>query len=130
MIKEIIAIHKNHILSANAKTFNHHVVTQKKNAIKMETRLKFAGIKIEHPCELIVGVCNLTGGKFDPPNTYPTIKAMVDEIVNCGCLPDDNSKVIEAMTFHRLPRRQDCQKGYYYFSLCFIPTRELKRKET
>ena len=42
-----------------------------------------------------------TARRFDPPNAYPTIKALVDGMTDAGVWTDDNSDVIEAMTFRR-----------------------------
>ena len=42
-----------------------------------------------------------TARRFDPPNAYPTIKALVDGMTDAGVWTDDNSEVIGAMTFRR-----------------------------
>ena len=42
-----------------------------------------------------------TARRFDPPNAYPTIKALIDGMTDAGIWQDDNSEVIGAMTFRR-----------------------------
>lgn len=37
----------------------------------------------------------------DVPNLWPTVKALIDGIVDAGILPDDNDDVVTALTFRR-----------------------------
>lgn len=123
----IVPIHKKKVLSANASTFNYHVVTGKKTYIKECTRdycetagwLK-NGFKLPEPCKVKVGIANLSKGRFDCVNTYNTVKPIIDTIVSLGLLTDDDSKVIEEISFVRMDREKEWDKDYYYFKLEFI----------
>lgn len=42
-----------------------------------------------------------TKRRLDPPNFYPTVKALVDGLTDAGIWTDDNSEVIKFMTFKR-----------------------------
>lgn len=51
------------------------------------------------PCGLIITVFSPTKRRMDPPNLYPTIKALVDGLTDAGVWTDDNHEVIKYMTF-------------------------------
>ncbi|MGQ7424298.1 hypothetical protein ACTGVR_07365 [Streptococcus suis] len=40
-----------------------------------------------------------TERRMDPPNFYPTVKALVDGMTDAGIWTDDNHEVIKYMTF-------------------------------
>ena len=42
-----------------------------------------------------------TARRFDPPNAYPTVKALIDGLTDAGIWQDDNSDVIKVMSFQR-----------------------------
>jgi len=50
-------------------------------------------------CEVIVTVYSPTRRRLDPPNCYPTVKALIDGMTDAGVWTDDNHEVIKAMTF-------------------------------
>lgn len=53
-----------------------------------------------------------TARKADPPNAWPTVKALTDgALVDAGTVPDDNSEHVVAWSFHREARKSD--KGTY-----------------
>ena len=53
-----------------------------------------------------------TARKADPPNAWPTVKALTDgALVDAGIVPDDNSEHVTGWTFHREARKAD--KGTY-----------------
>lgn len=52
-----------------------------------------------------------TKSKLDPPNLYPTVKAIVDGMTDAGIWIDDNHKVIKSMTFRY--GGLSGEKGYY-----------------
>ena len=60
---------------------------------------KRASFSPSNPCEVIITVYSPTKSKLDPPNLYPTIKAIIDGMTDAGIWTDDNHKVIKAMTF-------------------------------
>ena len=53
------------------------------------------------PCGLVVTIYAPTKRRLDPPNFYPTVKALVDGLTDAGIWTDDNSEVIKFMTFKR-----------------------------
>lgn len=55
------------------------------------------------------------GGRADPANAYPTVKALVDGLTDFGVLTDDDSKHLPAMTFKRAPGR--CLRGWHVITL-------------
>ena len=44
-----------------------------------------------------------TGGRADPANAYPTIKALIDGLVDAGLLPDDDASRLEGPDMRREP---------------------------
>lgn len=58
-------------------------------------------IQKKRPCGLVVTIYAPTKRRLDPPNFYPTIKALVDGLTDAGIWTDDNSEVIKFMTFKR-----------------------------
>lgn len=69
----------------------------------------------ERPCNLIVTVYKPTNRRLDPPNLYPTIKAIIDGMTDAGIWVDDNYKVIRSMSFSY--GGLSGKKGYYRFVL-------------
>lgn len=59
-----------------------------------------------------------TSGRADPANVYPTVKALVDGLVDFGVLTDDDSKHLPEMTFKRAPGR--CLRGWHVITLTLV----------
>ncbi|RRN50482.1 hypothetical protein EI220_06625 [Streptococcus suis] len=53
----------------------------------------------KHPCGLLVTIYAPTKRRMDPPNFYPTVKALIDGMTDAGIWTDDNHEVIKFMTF-------------------------------
>ncbi|HEM4634275.1 TPA: hypothetical protein U1005_000779 [Streptococcus suis] len=53
----------------------------------------------KRPCGLVVTIYAPTKRRMDPPNFYPTIKALVDGMTDAGLWTDDSHEVIKFMTF-------------------------------
>lgn len=51
------------------------------------------------PCGLVVTIYAPTKRRMDPPNFYPTVKALVDGMTDAGIWTDDSHEVIKFMTF-------------------------------
>ena len=51
------------------------------------------------PCHVIITVCPPSRRRMDPPNLYPTVKALIDGLTDAGLWSDDNGHIIQAMTF-------------------------------
>ena len=74
---------------------------------------------------VIVSVQYANGGRADPANAYPTVKALVDGLTDFGVLTDDDSKHLPEMTFKRAPGK--CPKGWHVITLTLVE--EDKTKE-
>ena len=59
------------------------------------------GLEIDPPYHVTCTIELDTARRFDPPNAYPTIKALIDGMTDAGIWQDDNSDIITAMTFRR-----------------------------
>ncbi|HEM6309469.1 TPA: hypothetical protein U2C79_001041 [Streptococcus suis] len=53
----------------------------------------------KRPCGLVVTIYAPTKRRMDPPNFYPTVKALVDGMTDAGIWTDDSHEVIKYMTF-------------------------------
>lgn len=53
----------------------------------------------KRPCGLVVTIYAPSKRRMDPPNFYPTVKALVDGLTDAGIWTDDNHEVIRYMTF-------------------------------
>lgn len=53
----------------------------------------------KRPCGLMVAIYAPTKRRMDPPNFYPTVKALVDGMTDAGIWTDDSHEVIKFMTF-------------------------------
>jgi len=52
-----------------------------------------------NPCTVKVIVYSPTKRRLDPPNIYPTVKALIDGFTDGGLWVDDNHEVIKSMSF-------------------------------
>ena len=69
----------------------------------------------KRPCGLVVTIYAPSKRRLDPPNFYPTVKALVDGLTDAGIWTDDNSDVIKYMTFKR--GRQSEVAGKYIIEI-------------
>lgn len=53
----------------------------------------------DKPCTVAVTVYAPTRRRLDPPNLYPTVKALIDGLTDANLWPDDNHEVIKMMSF-------------------------------
>lgn len=53
----------------------------------------------KNPCTITIDVQPPTSRRMDAPNWYPTVKALIDGLVDSGLLSDDNNHVIKSTTF-------------------------------
>lgn len=60
---------------------------------------KFKMFNKSNPCTVNVIIYSPTKRRLDPPNFYPTIKALVDGMTDAGVWSDDNHEVIKRMSF-------------------------------
>ncbi|HFR3629152.1 TPA: hypothetical protein ACHVD4_000166 [Streptococcus suis] len=79
-------------------------------AIKDKKRAAFSP---SNPCEVTVTIYSPTKSKLDPPNLYPTVKAIIDGMTDAGIWTDDNHKVIKKLSFVYGGLSEE--KGHYRF---------------
>ncbi len=60
---------------------------------------KYTTYTKKSPCGLVVTIYAPTKRRMDPPNFYPTIKALIDGMTDAGLWTDDNHEIIKYMTF-------------------------------
>lgn len=60
---------------------------------------KYTTYTKKRPCGLLVTIYAPTKRRMDPPNFYPTVKALIDGMTDAGIWTDDNHEVIKFMTF-------------------------------
>ena len=60
---------------------------------------KYPAYTKKRPCGLVVTIYAPTKRRMDPPNFYPTVKALVDGMTDAGIWTDDNHEVIRYMVF-------------------------------
>ena len=60
---------------------------------------KYTTYTKKRPCGLVVTIYAPTKRRMDPPNFYPTVKALVDGMTDAGIWTDDNHEVIKYMVF-------------------------------
>lgn len=64
-------------------------------------------------------VGNTVNRDFDPPNLWPTVKALTDGLTDCAWWEDDNFNHLTEVSFSYGERSN--QKGHYRFSLIVEP---------
>lgn len=74
---------------------------------------KRAAFNPSNPCEVTVTIYSPTKSKLDPPNLYPTVKAIIDGMTDAGIWTDDNHKVIKKLSFVYGGLSEE--KGHYRF---------------
>ncbi|VPO69592.1 phage Holliday junction resolvase [Streptococcus pneumoniae] len=74
----------------------YEVEKEKRYFVKIKGRAAFSP---SNPCEVTVTIYSPTKSKLDPPNLYPTVKAIIDGMTDAGIWTDDNHKVIKKLSF-------------------------------
>lgn len=69
----------------------------------------------DKPCEVIISVFPPTKRRLDPPNLYPTVKAIVDAMTVAELWEDDDYQTIKRMSFEY--GGTSGKKGVYRFEL-------------
>lgn len=115
----VIKIHANEWISANGRMHWRQRASRTKRLRRrgwLEARRN--GLLPMREAFVTVHVQYATSGRADPANAYPTVKALVDGLVDFGVLTDDDSKHLPAMTFKRAPGR--CSKGWHVITLTLV----------
>ncbi len=55
--------------------------------------------KIVGPVEITAIIHRADKRKADAPNSWPSVKAAIDGLVDAGVIPDDNDSIVRATTF-------------------------------
>ena len=114
-----IKIHANEWISANDRMHWRERASRTKRLRRrgwLEARRN--GLLPMRRAFLTVHVQYANGGRADPANAYPTVKALVDGLTDFGVLTDDDSKHLPAMTFKRAPGR--CLRGWHVITLTLV----------
>lgn len=64
-----------------------------------DAKTKFKPFSKVRPCTVDILLYSPTRRKLDPPNFYPTVKALIDGLTDAGLWVDDNHEVIQSMAF-------------------------------
>lgn len=75
------------------------------------------GRAIDRPVVARCYVSLPTRRRFDPPNSWPTFKALIDGLVDAGVLVDDSAFFIREHSFIELPAKR--VKGAFYTRIVF-----------
>jgi hypothetical protein len=116
-----VKIPKQYVLNANDKHGNFFDKTSIKNYIRQYTHAYIKKRKNTDK-QLNKATCTVyvsntrSSNKFDPPNTYPTVKVIIDEIVKLGYIKDDSHQYIKKFTFLYGGQCKD-KKGHYRFDI-------------
>lgn len=79
---------------------------------------KAAGIRDVGTCHVAAFIGYLRNGKADPANAAPTVKALIDGLVDAGVWPDDDHTHVIGPTYLRDPKTTD---GAYSVRLVLTP---------
>lgn len=110
----------NEVISANDRLHHHQ-----KARLVAKLRLKGSTIQPQNqynpqnPCSVVITIHPPTKRRMDPPNFYPTVKALIDGFTDAGQWSDDNSSVIKAMTF--IQGNRSTVKKHYQFDIDILP---------
>lgn len=75
---------------------------------------------LEH-ARLTVYVHTRTRTRMDPLNAAPTVKAVVDGLIDWGLLPDDDHEHLEGPDLRRGRTRPDMPNGYHALTIQIEP---------
>ena len=79
-------------------------------------------LKVQSPVSIKVTIRTPSNKVFDPPNAWPTVKPIIDGLVDAGVLEDDSSTQVPEITFARGAKTG--RAGVYIVELEFSPMKE------
>lgn len=98
MIKFSFELMRKEMISSNDRL---HFRAKASLTAKLRTLARFKcklGVNVPYsnkkPCEVIVTIYSPTRRTYDPPNFWPTVKALQDGMTDAGIWTDDNKEVI------------------------------------
>ena len=94
--------HGNQMISANDRMHFRvkSQITQFLRKLSANNKWKRSIYTRKNPCTITIDVQPPTSRRMDAPNWYPTVKALIDGLVDSGLLSDDNNHVIKSTTFN------------------------------
>lgn len=118
MTELIVDIPDNEYLSANDR-LHWRPERQRKIALRNRamTLAQSAKLIVPTPCLVVVRVGLRANGKADPDNAAPSVKCIIDGIVQAGAIADDDSTHVVSTRYERGPKVTD--KGWRRIHLIF-----------
>ena len=109
-------VHRDYWLNANQrlhwaqrKTRTAHL--RRKAELLARANLSRGGNPAATPVHIVATVSTPTNSRFDPPNAAPTVKALIDGLVDAGVIPDDDHHHVPRVSFERGPKTGE--PGFY-----------------
>ena len=93
-------ISKDLVITSNQR-LHPHVKAKKTKALRSLAQSESEGLHGPTPCRVIAWLAFPDRRRRDPNNWWPTIKALIDGMVDAGVWVDDNSTIIQGPD-HRL----------------------------
>lgn len=116
-----LVIHKNNWMTSNQRT--HWAKNAEKSAaLKQAAYIHARKNRLTPICEpvwvhALIGLPTMH--RFDPPNAWPTIKPIIDGLVDAGVLQDDDSAHVPYTSFSRDPNKSP--KDKYRITIYLVP---------
>lgn len=102
------------VLTSNQRL--HPMVKAKKTkALRELARVEAEGLRGLQPCRVIAWLAFPDRRRRDPNNWWPTVKALMDGLVDAGVWPDDDSTIIQGPD-HRI-LNYTIDRGHVYVNL-------------
>lgn len=87
-------IPRDQVLTSNQR-LHPHVKAKKTKALRTLAESEAQGLRGLQPCRVIAWLAFPDRRRRDPNNWWPTIKALMDGLVDAGVWEDDNSQIIQ-----------------------------------
>ena len=102
------------VLTSNQR-LHPQVKAKKTKALRALALSEAQGLRDPAPCRVIAWLAFPDRRRRDAPNWWPTVKALMDGLVDAGVWDDDNSQIIQGPD-HRI-LDYTIQRGHVYVSL-------------
>lgn len=102
------------VLTSNQR-LHPQVKAKKTKALRLLAKSEAQGLRGPQPCRVIAWLAFPDRRRRDAPNWWPTIKALMDGLVDAGVWDDDNSRIIQGPD-HRI-LDYTIQKSHVYVCL-------------
>ena len=99
-----IPVHRDHWQTANGR-YHHHDRARRTRQVRKDARVLAMQLEpVGKLSQVIAYIGYPTNNRADAPNASPTVKAILDGIVDAGILADDDSTHITRTSFERGPK--------------------------